>query len=89
MSHLELSQRLKSLVAYEPDEIDLGDGLFISNHDFRSTSTATPDPSLQPERVVPEALRSSLPEGADLSSLFVTPDDEIEENASFRYHGMK
>ncbi|MDR2455049.1 MAG: DUF6051 family protein, partial [Deltaproteobacteria bacterium] len=86
MSYLDLSERLKSLVAYEPDEIDLGEGLILSNHEFKSRSTAAP--SIGPERAVPEALREALPE-VDLSSLFVTPDDEIAENALFRYHVMR
>jgi hypothetical protein len=89
MAHFKLSERLKSLVSYDPDEIDLGEGLILSNHDFLSTSTATPEISLQPLRAVPEDLKKALPEGSDLSSLFETPDDEIEENRNFRYHVLR
>lgn len=89
MTHLEITERLKSLITYEPDEIDLGDGLMLSNHDFRSTSSAYPDHTLQPDRMVPETLKNTLPDNADLSSLFATPDYEIEENSKFRYHVMR
>ena len=89
MSLIEDSQRLKSLVKYEPGEIDLGGGMTMTNHGFVSASKATADGARLAGHVVPEELKRTLPEGVDLSSLFSTPDDEIEENRSFRYHVIK
>ena len=86
--HLEIFERLKSLVRYEPEEIDLGDGLLLTNHDFVSTSKSTAY-ARPGEHVVPEALKKVLPEEADLSCLYVTADGDIPENRSFRYHVVR
>ena len=87
-THLEVFERLKSLVRYEPDEIDLGDDLRLTNHDFVSASKSTA--SARPGgHVVPEALKKVLPEGADLSCLYVTADGDIPENRALRYHVVR
>jgi hypothetical protein len=84
MRHFDLAENLKRQVAYRPDEIDLGGGLRLTNHDFRSRSASFPGRHL-PAAYPGEA--EGIP--ADLDSLFATPDHEIEENRSFRYHVMR
>ena len=93
MRHFDLFERMKNRVAYRPDGIDLGGGLVLRNRDFLSRSTSFPGhllPVMDP--VLAASLPPAPPNGlgpAGLAELFGTPDNEVEENRSFRYHVVK
>jgi len=72
MGYLELYERLKSLVTFEEERIELGGGMHVRNMTFDSTHAD----------LLPGGSGDEDP-GGDLLDV---ADGEVEENRSFRYH---
>ncbi|MDR3204052.1 MAG: DUF6051 family protein [Deltaproteobacteria bacterium] len=86
MSYFADYENLKKTISFEPQNIDLGDGLFVYNLDFVSQGSPSDPQGTLLGPGIPEAIKAQLPKEVNLDSLFVTPDNEIIENKRFRYH---
>ncbi|MDR2368126.1 MAG: DUF6051 family protein [Deltaproteobacteria bacterium] len=82
MTHLQLHNQLKDAFSLGPPEIPLFDDLTLRNYDFVSNGTKFSGP---PPGAPPPDLTERLPQGCDPTDLFLTPDAEIRQNASFRH----
>jgi hypothetical protein len=83
--YLELYSTLKQSVSFLTKKIPLLEGLTLENYNFVSQYKSQ---SLSDFKCpgIPAELSAKLPSGTDISSLFVTIDDDILENRFFSYH---